>query len=374
MANKNMKNLLIAATCTAFASLMCAAAPEQKESFIKGVDISFLPQMEKLGATYSDKGQKKDLLTLMKDHGMNTVRLRVWHTPRNGHCGKETTLKMARRVRDAGMKLVIDLHYSDIWADPTHQIKPAAWTNLPFSDLEKNVKEYTGDIILSLVRQKTPPDIVQVGNEITYGMLWDDGNIGKFNDDIHWKQFSQLLKAGLAGVMESEGKRYQIKTMIHIDCGGNNETSRWFFDNLQKHGVAFDLIGLSYYNWWHGTMKDLGKNMNDLATRYNKDVVVIETAQPWFLYNTGKKKKGEFDFHPGYQATVNGQESYLRNLIALVRNVPNQHGKGVVYWAPEWIPIKGSGSTWGEMTLFDNQGQALPSINAFNDFWNPALK
>ena len=365
-------NIVITSAILTLTSLIYAADPPQKETFIKGCDISFLPQMEKLGAAYSDKGQKKDLLVLMKDHGMNTVRLRVWHTPKNGYCGKEATLEMARRVHNAGMKLVIDLHYSDTWADPAHQIKPAAWTNLPFADLEKAVKEYTRDIVSSLIKQKTPPDIVQIGNEITPGMLWDDGNIAKFNDDLHWKQLSQLLKAGISGVMESSGKKNPIKTMIHIDCGGNNKTSLWFFDNLKKQGVEFDLIGLSYYSWWHGTMKDLGRNMNDLAMRYNKDVVVIETAHPWFLYNAGKKRKGEFDAHPGYEAAVNGQESYLRDLIALVRNVPKKHGKGVVYWAPEWLPLKGSGSTWSEMTLFDNMGQVLPSINAFNDSWTPA--
>ena len=162
--------------------------------------------------------------------------------------------------------------------------------------------------------------------------------------------------------------------MIHIDCGGNIDKSRQFFDNLKKHGVEFDLIGLSYYPWWHGTMTELGKNMNDLATRYGKDVLVVETAHPWFLYNSGKKKKGEIQPHPGYEASVNGQENFLRDLIALVRNVPKGRGKGVVYWAPEWIPIKGSGSAWSELTLFDNQGQALPSINVFNDSWLPAGK
>ncbi len=367
----NMKRKIIAIACAGIASIVTAAEPPQKENFMKGADISFLPQMEKLGAVYSDRDRKKDLFVLMKDHGINTVRLRVWHTPENGHCGKKATLDMARRARDSGMRLIIDLHYSDTWADPAHQFKPAAWTNLSFSGLENAVRQYTYETISALVARKTPPDIVQIGNEITGGMLWDDGNIARFNDELHWKQFTRLLKAGIAGVKEASGKKSSTRTMIHIDCGGNNKTSRWFFDNLQKQDVEFDIIGLSFYPWWHGTLRDLGRNINDLAMHYNKDVIVTETAHPWFLFNTDRKKKGEIDSHPGYEASVTGQENYIRDILALVRTVPGRHGMGVVYWAPEWIPLKGSRSTWSELTLFDNQGQVLPSINAFNDFWVP---
>jgi arabinogalactan endo-1,4-beta-galactosidase len=198
-------------------------------------------------------------------------------------------------------------------------------------------------------------------------MLWNDGNVGKFNDDLHWKQFAKLLKAGIGGVRETAGKKNAVRTMIHIDCGGNNTTSRWFFDNITKHNVEFDLIGLSYYPWWHGTMKDLEKNMHDLAARYGKDIVVVETAHPWFIRNPGRKKKGEICPHPDYEASVDGQRTFLKGLIELVRSVPGKHGKGVVYWAPEWIPTKEAGSYWNEATLFDNLGQALPSINAFNN-------
>ncbi|GEM_PF-7014612 len=261
----------------------------------------------------------------MREAGWNLVRFRVWNDPKDGWCDKAQ-----------GLRISLDFHYSDGWADPAKQRKPADWKDLSFDRLVAAVHYTTKDVVGAMVAQGTPPVMVQVDNEITPGMLWLDGS----NDTPEgWRRLGRLVKAGCAGVKES-GRG--IRTMIHLDRGADNRGCRGWFDHLKAEGVDFDLIGLSYYPWWHGPLDDLRTNLVDLSTRYRKDLYVVETSYPWEpepgaapgIYKGGK-------LLPAYPASPQGQAAYLRKLTGIVRDVPGDRGKGLLYWAPTWISTPG---------------------------------
>lgn len=342
-----------------------------KESgFIRGVDISKLLEIEDHGGIFKENGISKDALHIFKDHGINFVRLKIWHTPVKEYNNLDKVLVMANRLKSLGFKFLLDFHYSDTWADPGKQTLPIAWENLSFEVLKDSVYQYTRDVITALKNQNTLPDMVQIGNEITCGMLWDHGRIcGQNNTPQQWTQFSDLIKEGIRGINESIAPADSVRIMIHIDRGGDNSGSREFFDQLLAQNVNFDIIGLSYYPWWHGTLSDLKFNTDDLARRYGEEIVVVETSYPWTLNwndNTHNRIGLESQLHPGYAATVEGQTNFLSDLINLVRNIPNNKGVGLFYWAPEWITAPQLGASRENVTLFDFTGEVLKSIDVFD--------
>jgi beta-galactosidase len=268
-----------------------------------GADISWLPQIESKGKKFKEKGVEIDAIRLLKEHGFNYIRLRVFvnpenekgYSPQDGFCGLSHTLAMARRVKDAGMKLLLDFHYSDYWADPQQQYKPKAWENLDFKTLRDSVKTYTVRVLTALKHQGTLPDMVQVGNEINHGILWPDGHIG--NPD----SLAALLIAGAEGV---EAVDPSVPVMMHIALGGQNEEAVFWLNNMIARGVKFDIIGISYYPRWHGTLDDLKFNLGDISKRYNKPVNVVE-------YSDFKKEVHDIVF-----------------------SLPGNLGKGACIWEP----------------------------------------
>ncbi|HXB96090.1 MAG TPA: glycosyl hydrolase 53 family protein, partial [Puia sp.] len=243
-----------------------------------GADISFLPELENRGVHFADNKGERDAIGILKDHGFNYIRLRIFndpardsgYSPKKGFCDLEHTLAMARRVKAAGLQLLLDFHYSDYWADPGKQFKPAAWRGLDFPTLTDSVYFYTKKVIAALKAQGTPPDMVQVGNEINHGMIWPEGSIR------HPDSLALLIYAGIRGVKSVDPT---CPIMLHIALGGQNDESHFFLDNMLRRGVPFDVIGLSYYPRWHGTLSDLKFNIDDLAGQYGKDVIVVEYTQ-----------------------------------------------------------------------------------------------
>lgn len=287
---------------------------------ILGADISFLPQLEASGKRFRDQGVEKDALLILKDNGFNYIRLRIFNDPatdggysKQGFCDLENTKKMALRIKAAGMKFLLDFHYSDTWADPGKQFTPAAWKQLSFDQLTTAVHDYTKTVLESLKAQGTLPDMVQTGNEINHGMLWPDGNIA------HLDSLSILLKAGIAAVKAVDQR---IRIMLHIACGGQNKESIFFMDNMIKRGVVFDIIGESYYPKWHGTLTDLKNNLTDLSERYKEDVIVAE-------YTAKKTEVNDIAF-----------------------GLPKGSVKGTFIWEPL--------NTWER--IFDKNGDAVDSL------------
>ena len=294
-----------------------------------GADISFLPQLEDRGMKFSDNGSQKDPILILKDHGFNYVRLRIFndpardsgYSPHKGFCDLEHTKQMAKRVKDAKMKLLLDFHYSDYWADPGKQFKPAAWRNLSFEELKKALYDYTKKVMQELKDQGTEPDMVQVGNEINHGMVWPEGSIR------HPDSLAQLISAGIAAVKSVDPT---VVIMLHIALGGQHDESAFFIDQMLARKVHFDVIGFSYYPKWHGTLDDLRDNLNDIARRYNKDVIVVE-------YSSRKEEVNKIVFE-----------------------LPDGRGKGTCIWEPL--------STWE--SFFDKDGKS----NDFLKMYDPINK
>ena len=353
--------------CLALAGVPAGACAEAQ--FIKGADLSFLEQVEQGGGVFTEGGEEGDALDILAGHGINYIRLRVWHSPAEGYCDLESALNMAARIKQKGLGLLVDFHYSDTWADPGHQTKPSAWAGVTGPALEDSVRAYTAGVVTALAEQGTAPDMVQIGNEVICGMLWDEGRVcSPYDSPEQWDAFAALVTAGARGVRDATGGD-SVRIMVHIDRGGDNAGSRWFFDNLLARDVEFDIIGQSFYPWWHGTLDELEANLAELASRYGKDMVVVETAYPWTLDwhdDTHNSVGLPEHLHPGYPATVEGQRAFLSDLMRIVAGVPDCRGLGVFYWAPEWIPAPSFGSAWENVALFDFSGEVLGSVQAFD--------
>jgi len=338
-------------------------------AFIKGADVSFIPQIEDFGGVYKENDIPQDPLKILKDHGFNYIRLKLWHTPTENYNNLEKILYMAKRIKDRDLKFLLNFHYSDTWADPGKQYKPAAWEGLAFNVLKDSIYIYTKTVMQALNAQQTLPDMVQIGNEITSGMLWNDGHVGgSYDTPQQWENLGELISAGIQGVRESCDAGDSVRIMIHIDRGGDNGGCRWFFNNLESQNVEYDIIGLSFYPWWHGTLGQLRTNLNDLALRYGKEIVVAETAYPWTLQcydSVNNIVGGSNDLLSGYPATVAGQKNFLRDLLKIIHNVPNQKGLGLFYWAPEYISVEPIGSPWENNALFGFDGSVLSSMDVF---------
>jgi arabinogalactan endo-1,4-beta-galactosidase len=274
---------------TALLLLFAAASTPCAGDFIAGADVSFLPFFEARGITYKAGGQAGDGLQILKSRGVTCVRLRLFTSsaaqaladPYNYANNLSYNLPLAVRAKSAGLQLLLDFHYSDTWADPGHQAKPAAWANLTFVQLVSQVRDYNSNCIAAFRAAKAMPDYVQIGNEISSGILWPDGAIGGANDTApQWLKLSQLLHAAVQGIYDAAGPQ-RPKIVVHIDRGGDWASTQWFFDHLLQQAVPFDIIGQSYYPFWHGPLSSLANCLTNAANRYHKPIIIAETAFPW---------------------------------------------------------------------------------------------
>jgi arabinogalactan endo-1,4-beta-galactosidase len=340
------------------------------QSFIKGADGSVLDQVEQSGGFFLEGGVEKDAYQIFKNNGITTIRLKLWHTPAEPYNDLSRVMVMAKRIKDLGLGFTLDFHYSDTWADPAHQTKPSAWDDLTFDVLADSIYRYTKYVITQLKSQNTLPDYVQIGNEINCGLLWNDGNVCNPDSPEQWNKLGILIKNARLGLEEAIDPGDEVKIILHLADGGNNGVCRWWYDNILEEGVRFDVIGLSFYPWWHGNLSDLKNNLNDLANRYNKDIIIVEAAYPWTLSwndNTNNIIGSANQLLTGYPATVDGQYRYLRDLMEIIKSTTNGKGKGIMYWSPEWISAPQWGSPWENLALFDFDNEVLSSIKAFDD-------
>ncbi len=357
------------ATSLVFTSLATASAAERE--FYKGADTSLLQTIEDCGGVYKEDGQAKDPLLIFKDNGCNAMRIRLFHTPTGippRVNSLDYTKKLGRRIKDAGLKLMLDIHYSDTWADPGKQHKPAAWENLSFEELVEAVRVYTEEVIVEMCEAGAAPDWVQVGNEIAPGMLWPDGRIGTPDG---WEKLATLLRAGIAGVHSGRGDR-SMKTIIHLHCGGSLQQTARYFDYMKEHNVNYDVIGLSYYPWWHSRglgFEPLQENLKASIERFGKDIMVVETAYPWYPNCDDPTKllhrKERRPLVPGLPASKEGQMAFLEQIIQVAREAPEGRCIGLFYWAPEYIPTPRLRPGRGHLSLFDQEGNVLPGMKAF---------
>ncbi|MDD4969229.1 MAG: glycosyl hydrolase 53 family protein [Paludibacter sp.] len=316
-------------------------------AFAKGADISWLPQMEASGYQFlNDQGVREDCFKILKDHGINSIRLRTWVNPSNdkasGHCSKDETVAMALRAQQWGMRVMIDFHYSDSWADPSKQVKPKAWEGHDFNQLLKDVYDYTFEVMTALKTAGITPEWVQVGNETRTGMIYPEGSTE------NWPQLALLINKGYDAI---KAVSPQSKVILHVDQGNNNSLFRNWFDNAQKNGAKYDVIGMSYYPYWLDgkpdytlSIEELGKNLIDMAARYNKEVMVVEVG--------------------GEDTKVQNTYDMLVAVQKKVKAVPNSKGLGVFYWEPEGAR---SWSHYG-LSAWGDDGKPSKALEAFKKF------
>ena len=305
-------------------------------TLIKGADVSWLTQMEASGYKfYDNNGTAQDCMELLKNKGLNAIRLRAWVNPTDGWCNTDDLIVKALRAQKLGLKIMIDFHYSDSWADPGKQTKPAAWQSFNFASLNNAVGTYTTGVMNALKAKGITPDWVQIGNETDDGMLWEDGRASK-----NMANFANLVSSGYAAVKAVSST---TKVIVHLSNGYNNALFRYMFDGLKANGAKWDIIGMSLYptagNWQTYNQQCLA-NMNDMFARYGSPVMIVEVGM----------------------AASDGAtcKSFLTDLLTKVSTVTSKQGLGVFYWEPEAYSWQGYG-----LGAFDNSGKPTVALDAF---------
>lgn len=342
MTNKNFKSFIKLLLCL---TLLLGASfnpvhqkpAEAAAAFAKGADVSWLSEMEYYNwAFYNDNGVKQDLLQILKDHGMNSIRLRVWVNPSINFSNKADVVKQAVRAKNMGFRIMIDFHYSDTWADPGKQTKPAAWAGKNFSALKTAVYDHTYDVLNTLKANGVTPEWVQVGNETNNGMLWEDGRAS-----VSMSNFAALINSGYSAV---KAVNSSSKIIVHLSNGYDNSLFRWMFDGLKSNGANYDVIGMSLYpttsNWATLNAQTL-TNMNDMVSRYGKEVMITEVGMDVSAPAAAK--------------------AFLTDIISKTKSVSGGKGLGVFYWEPE------SYGTWYAYTkgAFTSSGRPTVALDAF---------
>ncbi|MET8152831.1 glycosyl hydrolase 53 family protein [Actinoplanes sp. NPDC049668] len=351
-------------------ALDASTAPPGTRLAITGADVSHVTKNEDHGAVYRDaSGRRREVFRLLAENNVDYIRLKVWVDPADGYNNPADVLEKARRAHRAGQRLLIDFHYSDAWADPGKQIKPAAWAALSFDDLSRAVYDHTYAVLRDLRAQGTPAAMAQIGNEINGGLLWPDGRWD------NWDGLAALLTSGANAVHAASPG---TKVVLHLAEGGNLGGHQWWFDQATSRGVPFDVIAVSHYVYWHGSLGALQANLMNLSTRYGRPVMVTETAYGFTtaendhetnIFNASLAQAG------GYPASPRGQADALRDILTVVAGVPG--ALGVFYWEPTWTAADGagwdpadpaSGDGWENQALFDYQDRALPGLAVFRRF------
>jgi arabinogalactan endo-1,4-beta-galactosidase len=376
-----MKRLVIL-TFIVFLFFSCKEKPgkESDKSFYKwtefvvGADLSYVNEIEDAGGVYKVNGQTKDVFAIMKSAGVNTVRVRLWHTPswkkplNNGRMYSDLydVEKTIHRAKENGMAVNLDLHYSDTWVDPNHQPTPAAWSSLSFETLKDSVYQYTLDVLNYYKSKELVPEMIQVGNENNNGMLWP---VGKTDSPEGWIRFAALLNSGIKAVKDfSNTSAIKPKIIIHV---AQLQDAGFWLQQLTALGVKdYDIIGLSHYYKWstYNTMVQVGQKIDSLQSMYQKQVMIVETAFPFTTQNAdGYQNILNLDskLQNKYDATETGQQQYLQDLMS---QLMENKGTGIMYWEPAWITssmkdLWGTGSAWENAAWFDYSGNFLKGIH-----------
>lgn len=326
--------------------------------FYNAVDFSYYPSIKKKGLTfYNRNSSARNALQILKENGVNTVRLRLWHTPKTEHASFNEVKEFSKELKRLKFKVWLTVHYSDSWADPGKQVPPKAWENISFTILKDSVYNYTSKIMTQI-----EPDIIQIGNEIDPGILLPFGDISKNRN-----QFLDILKQGITAV---RNHNKETKIMIHK---AESKNANWFFDIVKP--LDYDLIGVSYYPKWHGkSLTDLKKQLQNLENSYNKEIILAETSYPFTLdwYDNTNNVIGDNSqiIYPDFPATLEGQKAYLQEIKSIVKSLKNSVGFG--YWGAEWVAFEGknaptTGSPWENQALFDFNLKATPALEVFKD-------
>lgn len=364
---------------------------DAKHTFTFGADLSYVNQILDFGGAYRKEGQVTDPYAIFKSYGTELIRFRLWHTPSwtkdiYGAHGAQMYSDLAdvakgiRRAREEGMAVLLDIHYSDTWADPGKQTAPLAWRNITdLPVLTDSVYQYTFNVLSYLGSEGLMPEIVQIGNEINCGMFFTEAGPdfpGCNACEGEWKHLGEVINSGIRAVRKvSESVNTDTKVALHVADPKNVE---WWFDNILSNGdvTDFDIIGFSYYPLWHTTVPfdKIGETIGKFTHKYQKPVMILETAYPWTT-ESNDDYTNLFGSQPpvtGYPFTPRGQYDLMK---ALTQMVMEGGGAGLIYWAPGWITSSmktqwGSGSSFENATFFDFEGNTLKGIDYMRHQYN----
>ena len=364
---------------------------------VVGGDISMLTKYEahqrmalRYGITnahYYDVNAQviNDVITWTKQQGWNAARVRLFVNPANASTADkgqgviqnlDTVKVLGRRIKDAGMRFMLDFHYSDSWADPVKQFTPAEWAGLDDDALVQRVYEYTRDCLRALKAAGATPDYIQTGNEISYGMLW--GPVGTpssqlkkcyMGDEANWERFANLLKAAGRACREECPK---AKIILHTERVAKPNIMLNFYNQMQSKQVDYDIIGLSYYPYYHGSLSVLANALNSLTNNYqDKEIMIVETGYCYHYAITG-----DYDLSSTWPITAEGQRQFTADLIARLK--PYSKVKGLFWWFPEANEYGLGGSYWSTLHVNDawynaglwnhETGRALPALYELKNF------
>ncbi|KAI0347696.1 arabinogalactan endo-1,4-beta-galactosidase [Trametopsis cervina] len=339
---------LILATLLATCQIAALSLP------LNGADISSLPLLESQGITYSDNGQKKPFETILSQHGFKLARIRIWTA---GTYTQSYAINLAKRAKAAGMKVLIDLHYSDTWADPGHQAIPSGWPT-DLNGLNTQIYTYTKNLVTSFASSGVPIDYIQIGNEINDGLLWPTGRISV--SGVH--ATSELLHSAASGVRQASPS---TKIVVHIANGWESSSVQSWWNNIFVPGVFatsdVDIMGFSFYPFYGtgATLNAFKSSMQNIISKYNKDVLAAETDWPEACSSSVALSEKSIP------VSASGQTTWVQDIENVLASLPNSHGLGVVYWEPGWIGNAGLGSSCSDALLVDSSGKTRSSINLF---------
>lgn len=344
---------------------------QPETTFYKGMDLSFQSELEDYNVTYKDaNGNTIDLLNYVANNGTNLVRLKLWHTPQDGQNSLADVKAYAQRIKSNNMDFLLDFHYSDYWADPGTQTPPVAWQSMTNTQLKNAVYNYTKDVVQQLKNQNTLPKIIQIGNETDSGFLWNYGKVwNEFSNN--WVNYAALVNEAIRAIREVDNAN-SMRIMLHHS---SVENAIYFFNELAVYNLDFDIIGLSYYPQFQiRNLSLVQSKINELATTFNKDILMVEVAYPFTLQwddNNTNYIGSNDQILSEFPATPEGQKAYFEWLVTAIKNIPNNHGIGFCYWAPDWVAFTGNeatstnGSSWENQCMFDFNHKALPVFDVF---------
>jgi len=365
-----------------------------QDSFVRGVDISSIISLQNSGVSFFDfNGKPCNIYQFLHSQGVTHVRVRVWVDPYNekgqgyggGNCNLNNAIAMAKEIKKAGLKMIVDFHYSDFWADPSRQLAPKSWQNKSISEKEKLLEDYTYQSLEKIKKTGVNIAIVQVGNEITTGLA----------GETSWDNIARLLQAGSRAIRQLDAK---IQIALHFTDPQKEGYLDYFARTLEQYEIDYDIFGTSYYSYWHGTLNKLSSCLDEISQTYNKDVMVLETAFPYTLKDSdGFANNAGEDLSYAYEVSTDGQKEAIIDVMETMNKL--SRGLGFCYWEPAWISVGSTnynensvlwekwgsgcsnpaahdydpehvglytcGSSWDNQALFDASGHPLPSLKAF---------
>ncbi|KAJ8468721.1 hypothetical protein ONZ45_g6412 [Pleurotus djamor] len=325
----------------------------------KGADFSSVVNLENGGLQYRDGGSVQRFENILRNKGANIARIRIWTSTSNSQYSLNYGLALARRARDAGLAIYVDLHYSDTWADPAHQAIPSSWPK-DLAGLNTQIWTYTRDVVNAFTNQGTPITMIQIGNEINDGMLWPIGRISTNG----FSPLSQLLHSAANGVRAASSS---VRIMIHLADGWDTSLINWWYGGIFIQGQFatsdFDIAGFSFYPFYNtrATYSNLASGLSTAVSRVNKDVMVVETDWP-ATNSCGSTTMSENSI----ARSPAGQQQWVNGIRNVVQNVPGGRGIGIVYWEPGWVGNANLGSSCADNLLVDGSGNTRSSINMFS--------